>query len=151
MHFRNVTGSKTDARQPLALLRNNRTNPIRGRAVAVGRHQLQRHVVEREQYAVGAVAGVPPRRRARKQRLIGQFGRRDIADQNDDVIEPGDHGKSPRVFFAARTFSTPIAIAAVRLEILSAFARITIWSKARSRIWYSRRTNSSSSPNSCCK
>ena len=85
-----------------------------GRCAAGRRHQLERHVVEREQYAVGAVAGVPPRRRAREQRLIGQFARRDIANQNDDMIEPGDHGKSPRVFFAARTFSTPIAMAAVR-------------------------------------
>ena len=34
--------------------------------------------------------------------------------EDDDVIEAGNHGKSPRVFLAARTFSTPIAIAAVR-------------------------------------
>jgi hypothetical protein len=114
MHFRNVTGPKTEARQPLALLRKDCANPVRSRAVAVGRHQLQCHVVECKQHAIGAVAGVPPRRRARKQGLISRFAGRDIADQNDDVIEPGDHGKSPRVFFAARTFSTPIAIAAVR-------------------------------------
>ena len=42
------------------------------------------------------------------------------------MIEPGDHGNSPRVFLAARTFSTPIAIAAVRCGILSAFARASI-------------------------
>ena len=46
--------------------------------------------------------------------------------QNDDVVEAGDHGNSPRVFLAARTFSTPIAIAAVRCGILSALARATI-------------------------
>ena len=44
------------------------------------------------------------------------------------------YGNSPRVVFAARTFSTPIAIAAVRCGILSALARAAIWSKARSRI-----------------
>ena len=30
------------------------------------------------------------------------------------MVEPSDHGNSPRVVLAARTFSTPIAIAAVR-------------------------------------
>ena len=134
MHFGDVGGAKADAGEPLALFGKHGANPVRGRAVAVGRHQLQRHVVEREQHALGAVAAASPRRRARKQRLIGGGAGLDIADQNDDVIEPGDHGNSPRVFLAARTFSTPIAIAAVRCGILSALARATIWSKARSRM-----------------
>ena len=43
------------------------------------------------------------------------------------MVEPGDHGNSPRVFLAARTFSTPIAIAAVRCGTLSRSARATIW------------------------
>ena len=126
MHFGDIAGAKAKARQPLALLGEHAANPVGGRALAVGRHQLQRHVVEREQHSVGAVAGASPRRRAREQRLIGAAASPDVADQNDDVIEPGDHGNSPRVVLAARTFSTPIAIAAVRWEILSVFARITI-------------------------
>ena len=95
-------------------------------ALAARRHQFQRHVVEREQHALGAVAAVLPGRRPREQRLVGGGSRRDVAGQNDDVIEAGDHGNSPRVFLAARTFSTPIAIAAVRCGILSALARVTI-------------------------
>src|SRR5262249_11331742 len=122
-----------------------------GHAVAARRHQLQRHVVEREQHAVGTIAGAPPGWCTSKQRFIGGCTRLDVFEQDDDVVEPGDHGKSPRVAFAARTFSTPIAMAAVRCGILSALARASIWSKARSRIWYSRRVTSSSSQNSCCR
>ena len=134
MHLCDVAGSKADARQPLALLRNYGTNPLRGCTVAAGRHQLKRHVIQCEQDAVGAIAGVSPRRRPREQRLVGRQTRLDIAHQHDDMIDPADHGNSPRVVFAARTFSTPIAIAAVRWEILSAFERATIRSKARSRM-----------------
>src|SRR6478736_9577972 len=134
MHLRNVGGAKTDTGQALALLGNDRADPVRSHAETLGRHQLQRHVVKCEQHAVGAIAGAPPRRCAAKQRLVGRGGSPDIVDQKDDVIEPGDHGKSPRVFLAARTFSTPIAIAAVRWGTLSAFARITTWSNARSRM-----------------
>jgi hypothetical protein len=134
MHFFDVAGAKTEARQSLALRGDDAADPVRGRALAARRHQLQRHVVEREQHAVGAVAAVAPRQCAREQGLVGSRSGFDIADENDDVIEPGDHGNSPRVFFAARTFSTPIAIAAVRWEIPSALARATIWSKARSRM-----------------
>ena len=54
--------------------------------------------------------------------------------EDDEKYFRGCHGKSPRIVFAARTFSTPIAIAAVRCGILSTFDRITIWSKARSRM-----------------
>ncbi len=66
--------------------------PVAGR-----RHQFQRHVVEREQHAVGAVAAVLPGRRPRKQRLVRRLARRDIAGENDDMIETGNHGNSPRV------------------------------------------------------
>ena len=45
------------------------------------------------------------------------------------------HGNSPRVFFALRTFSTPIAIAAVRCETLSCSTRFITWPKARSSTW----------------
>ena len=134
MHFRDVVGAKAEARQPLALFGDGRANPLRGSPLAARRHQFQRHIVEREQHPRGAAAAVSPRRRARQQRLAGGGTGLDIANENDDVIEPGDHGNSPRVVLAARTFSTPIAIAAVRWEMLSAFERITIWSKARSRM-----------------
>ena len=134
MHPADINGAKAQAGEPLALLRDNAANPIGGGAVAGGRQQLQRHVVEREQHAIGAVAAAAPRRRAREQRLVGRRGGGEVADQNDDVIEPADHGNSPRVFLAARTFSTPIAMAAVRCEMLSALERATIVSKARSRI-----------------
>ena len=93
-------------------------------ALAARRHQFQRRVVEREQDAVGALAAVLPGRRTGKQGLVGGGGRVDVAGENDDVVEAGDHGNSPRVFLAARTFSTPIAIAAVRCGILSALARV---------------------------
>jgi len=66
--------------------------------------------------------------------FVGGCALVDFGDENDEMIEPGDHGNSPRVFLAARTFSTPIAIAAVRCEILSVRARVSICSKARSRI-----------------
>src|ERR1700738_4112354 len=151
MHLGDVTGSKTEAGEPLAPLGDGGANALRLRVLAVRRHQLQRDVVEREQRAVGAVAAVSPRRLPRKQRLIGCRSGFDIVHKHDDMVEPGDHGNSPRVFLAARTFSTPIAIAAVRCGILSALARASIWPKARSRIWYSRRVTSSSSQNNCCK
>src|ERR1700723_3676099 len=134
MHPGDVAGSKAEACEPLALLGEHATDSIRGRAIATGRHQLQRDVVEREQHALDAVVAALPRWRAREQGLIGGGARLDIADQNDDVIEPSDHGNSPRTVFAARTFSTPIAIAAVRCGIPSVFERATIASKARSRM-----------------
>ena len=46
------------------------TNPVRDGALAVRRHQLQRHIVEREHHAIGAV-GIAPRRRTREQGLTG--------------------------------------------------------------------------------
>src|ERR1700691_3406601 len=134
MHPGDVGRSKAKTREPLALLGEHATESIRGRAIATGRHQLQRHVVEREQHALNAIVAALPRWRAREQRLVGGGARLDIADQNDDVIEPADHGNNPRTVFAARTFSTPIAIAAVRCGIPSAFERATIASKARSRM-----------------
>jgi hypothetical protein len=121
-----VAGSKADARQPLALRGKHRTNTIRIRALAVRRHQFQRGVIEREQDAIGTMVAVLPGRRARKQRLVGRGRRMNVAGKNDDVIEADDHGNRPRVFLAARTFSTPIAIAAVRCGILSALARCTM-------------------------
>ena len=134
MHPGDVGRSKADARKPVALRSQHCTDPVRGHAMAARRHQLQCHVVEREQHALDAVAAALPRRRAREQRLIGGGAGLDVVDQNDDVIQTVDHGNRPRVVFAARTFSTPIAIAAVRCGMLSTFARATIWSKARSRI-----------------
>src|SRR6202046_5402249 len=151
MHPGDLGRSKTDACEPVALFGEHATDSVRGRAIAARRHQLQRHVVEREQHALDPIVAALPRRRACEERLVGGGAGLDIADQHDDVIEPGDHGNSPRVFFAARTFSTPIAIAAVRWEMRSVLARATIWSKARSRMWYSRRITSSSSQNSCCR
>ncbi len=76
------------------------------RAGSLWRHQFQRHVVEREQHAVGAVTAVSPRRHARKQCLIGGGRGRDIADQNDDMIEPGDHDKRPRMVVARIAISS---------------------------------------------
>ena len=46
--------------------------------------------------------------------LLGADGGIYLAGENNKVIEARDYGNSPRVFLAARTFSTPIAIAAVR-------------------------------------
>src|SRR6185312_642793 len=106
---------------------------IGGGARPARRHQFDGDVVEREQHTVGARAAVSPGWRAAQQRLIVGGGHVDILDEDDDMIESGDHGKSPRVFLAARTFSTPMAIAAVRCGTLSALARATICSKARSR------------------
>ena len=126
MHLADVAGSEADACEALALCGQNAANPVRIGALAAWRHQFQRRVVEREQDAIGALAAVLPGRRARKQGLVSGRGRVDIAGENDDVIEAGDHGNRPRVFLAARTFSTPIAIAAVRCGILSALARCTM-------------------------
>src|SRR5204863_2901864 len=151
VQFCDVIRAEAEARQSLALFGQHGADTARRLAVAAGRHQLDRHVVEREQHAVGAIAAVLPGRRTAEQRLIGGGALLDVAGENDDVVEARDHGKSPRVFLAARTFSTPIAIAAVRCAMLSAFARCSIWSKARSRIWYSRRVTSSSSQNNCCR
>src|SRR4051794_24687832 len=151
MHFGNVAGPEADACEPLALGRKHRTDSIRVGALAVRCHQFQRRVVEREKDAIGAIAAVLPGRRACKQGLVSGGGRVDIAGENDDMVQAGDHGNRPRVFLAARTFSTPIAIAAVRCGILSALARCTMVSKARSRMAYSRRVTSSSSQNNCCR
>jgi hypothetical protein len=52
--------------------------------------------------------------RAGQQGLLGAGGGIYLAGENNKVIEARDYGNSPRVFLAARTFSTPIAIAAVR-------------------------------------
>ena len=65
VHLDDVAGSKAKARQPLALLGNDVTNALGGRAVAVGRHGFQRHVIEGEQDAVGAVADMAPPSRSR--------------------------------------------------------------------------------------
>ena len=139
MHFGDVVGTKTKARQSFALIGEHAANAIRGGAVAARGHQFQRHIVEREQHALGAVAAGLPRWRAREQCLVGRRACPDVVDEDDDVIEPNDcgtsdHGKSPRVVLAARTFSTPIAIAAVRWEMLSVLARSSIVSNARSRM-----------------
>src|SRR5215204_3032596 len=146
-----VAGPEADACHALALCGQQGTNAIRIGVLAARRHQFQRRIVEREQNAVGALAAVLPGRRARKQGLVSGGGGIDVAGENDDVVEAGDHGNRPRVFLAARTFSTPIAIAAVRCGMLSALARVTMVSKARSRMAYSRRVTSSSSKNNCCK
>ena len=71
--------------------RQQRADAIRGARQAARRHQFDSHIVEREQHAVGALAGILPGRRAPEQRLIGRLGRTDIADQSDDMIEAGDH------------------------------------------------------------
>jgi hypothetical protein len=105
MHFRYVAGTETDAGQPLALFGKDLANPVRGGALAVRRHQFQRHVVERKQHAVRAVTGVSPCRRTRQQRLTGHRSDRDIADQHDDMIEPGDHRTRPRKVSMAGTCS----------------------------------------------
>ena len=63
MHLGDVAGAKADAGEPLAPDLDHVADAIGGHANAVRRHQLQRHVVEREQHAVGAVAAVSPRRR----------------------------------------------------------------------------------------
>src|ERR1700760_1350681 len=134
MHFGDIGRPEADAREPLALFVDHGADTLRGLTVAFGRHQLQRRILKREQCAGGTIAGVFPGRRLRKQRLVGRDALLYISNENDDVIEPADHGKSPRVFLAARTFSTPIAIAAVRCGTLSARARASICSKARSRM-----------------
>ena len=60
-------------------------------------------------------------------------------------------GNNPRNCFAANTFSTPIAIAAMRLPTRSRAARaLTCW-KARSRSCVRRWFTSFSSQNSCCR
>src|ERR1700722_1200792 len=105
MLFRDVASAKANAGEPLALLRDDLANPVRGRAVAMGRHQFQRHVVECEQHAVGAVTDISPRRHARQEGLVGHHTVSDIADQNNDVIEPGNHDESPKVTAVARIFS----------------------------------------------
>src|ERR1700686_4937560 len=107
---------------------------LRRRRMAGRRHQLERHVVEGEQHGLGAIALASPGRRAAEQQFISVGAGLDIGKQHDEVVEAGDHGNSPRVFLAARTFSTPIAIAAVRCGTLSTLARVSIWSKARSRM-----------------
>jgi hypothetical protein len=86
MHPSDVGRSKADACEPLALLGEHATDSVRGCAIAAGRHQLQRHIVEREQHARDAIVAALPRRRAPKQRLVGGGAGLDIADQNDDVI-----------------------------------------------------------------
>src|SRR5436309_9789457 len=153
MHPRDIGGRKANAGEPLALLVEYGTNAVGDCTIAVRRYQLQRHVIEREQHRCRAVANTAPRGCAREQSLMCSDAGLEIVDQNDNVIEPGNetHGNSPRVVLAARTFSTPIAIAAVRCGMPSVFARDTIASKARSRIWYSRRITSSSSQNNCCR
>src|SRR5437660_8192505 len=134
MHLRDVANAEADARKSLALHFDHAANAIRGLGSARRRHQLQRHVVEREQHGLPALGRALPRWRPREQRLVGRLTCPDIVDENDDVIETRDHGNSPRVFLAARTFSTPIAMAAVRCGILPALERASIWSKARSRM-----------------
>src|SRR5262249_35636937 len=142
---------KTKARQALALFCQYRANALGALRFAFGRHQLQRDVVEREQRTGYTVAPVAPGWCAAEQYLVGGRARFDILGDNDDMVESGDHGNRPRVFLAARTFSTPIAMAAVRWGTLSVLARSNIWSKARSSSWYSLRVTSSSSQNNCCK
>src|SRR3569833_2421846 len=151
MHLADVRGRKADAGEPLAPRREDLANAIGAPTGAARRHQFERHVVEREQHAIGTVAGLSPGGLSRQQRLVGGHARVHVVQQDDDMVEPRDHGNSPLVFLAARTFSTPIAIAAVRCETFSLLTRFSMVSKARSRIWYSRRITSSSSQNNCCR
>src|SRR5262249_20884683 len=143
VHLRDIGGCEADAGEPLAARAYHVANAIGRNAELARCHQFQRHVIERERYALGAVAAVVPGRRAAEQRLVAGGALADVPYEDDDVVEANDHGNSPRVFLAARTLSTPMAIAAVRCGILSASARARICSKARSRIWYSRRVTSS--------
>ena len=69
MHFCDVIAAKTEARQPLALLGQHSADVVF--AAAIRRHQFDRHVVEREQRARRAAAGVAPGWRAAEQRLVG--------------------------------------------------------------------------------
>ena len=113
---------------PSPCVDQHRADAIGAVALAARRHQFQRHIVEREQHA---------RRRRRRHSATTAHARTASGRRRSPAsISPirtttwssaGDHGNSPRVFLAARTFSTPIAIAAVRCGILSAFARATIW------------------------
>ena len=129
-----IADAEANAGKALAPDFHDAADALSRRRVACGRHQLERHVVEGEQHGFGAVDLAAPRRRAPEQQFIGFGAGLDIPKQHNEVVQAGDHGNSPRVFLAARTFSTPIAIAAVRCGILSALDRATIWSKARSRI-----------------
>ena len=116
---------------------SNSTNPVCGGTVRpCGRHQLQRHVVEREQHPHGAIATVAPRRRARKQASDRRQRRGlDIADQNHDVIEPGDHGKRPaRGLGGADLLHADRHRGGAMGNPVGLGARFTIWPKARSRM-----------------
>ncbi|MGY4496735.1 hypothetical protein ACVWYH_000662 [Bradyrhizobium sp. GM24.11] len=86
-----VCDTKAQAGEHALLVVEQRTHPVSGRGKAARRHQFDGHVVEGEQHAVGALAGILPGRRAPQKRLIGRLGRTDILDQSDDVIEAGDH------------------------------------------------------------
>ena len=64
----------------------------------------------------------------------------DVADavhvERVEADLPGHaHGNSPRTVLALRTFSTPIAIAAVRCDTPSRSTRRITWVKARSSTW----------------
>jgi hypothetical protein len=56
-------------------------------------------------------------------RPLGMLETRGSADQLN-------HGNNPRMFMALRPFSTPIAMAAIRCEILSVLERAIVRSKA---------------------
>ncbi|OPY97573.1 hypothetical protein A5906_35440 [Bradyrhizobium sacchari] len=91
VHLGHVRDTKAQAGEHALLVVEQRAHAVGGDAEAARRHQLDRHVLEREQHPVGALARILPGRRASEQGLIGRLRRTDIPDQNDDVIEAGDH------------------------------------------------------------
>ena len=92
MRPRDIAGAEAEARKPLALRDERAADALGGIVIAMRRHQFQRRVVEREQHAVGAVPAVAPGRRPREQRLVGGAGGGNVAGQDDDMIETGNHG-----------------------------------------------------------
>src|SRR5581483_6857315 len=82
MHLADIRCRKADAGEPLAAGLDRLADAIARRTVAVRRHQFKRDVVEREQYAIGAVAAVAPGWRAAEQGLIRGGALADVLDEN---------------------------------------------------------------------
>ena len=91
MKARQAGRGEGKARQTLAVLVEGRADTVARGALPAGGEDFEGDVVERENHPDGAVGCGPPGGRKAEERAIAFGGRLEVVDNQDDVVEAGDH------------------------------------------------------------